>query len=347
MKLNPIACSFELSQPNGHIQLFPFGRFFPADGRPEGQGGWYVDDSNGVELAQAINQLNIDLMIDYEHQTIYLEQNGKPNPAAGWIKRAEYISGEGLFADVEWTDIAAEQIKSKQYRYISPLFLAAPDGRVVKVLNAALTNRPALHNLAEAFAASQQFNQPNQEDNSMLDLLRNLFALPNGSEDEIKQKLTALSAAKGDSPVALSDVYTKLAEQETQVVALAAQANKTPDPAKYVPLSDMQAVQNQLNSLQAQITKDKVDGLIETALSEGRLLPAQKQWAQNLGNSNFQALSDYLATVSPTAALAGDKQAKGDPNANQPVALSDAEKAAARMLGMSEAEFIKTHKESN
>ncbi|STO81912.1 bacteriophage Mu I protein GP32 [Glaesserella parasuis] len=33
-------------------------------------------------------------MIDYEHQTLFIAENGKGNPAAGWIVRAEYISGE-------------------------------------------------------------------------------------------------------------------------------------------------------------------------------------------------------------------------------------------------------------
>ena len=90
MTKSPIACSFKLAEANGHIQLFPFGRFYPADGRTEGVGGWYVDDSNGYALAESINQLGIELMIDYEHQTLYLEKNGQGNPAAGWIKQVEY-----------------------------------------------------------------------------------------------------------------------------------------------------------------------------------------------------------------------------------------------------------------
>jgi len=158
MTKSPIACSFKLAEANGHIQLFPFGRFYPADGRTEGVGGWYVDDSNGYALAESINQLGIELMIDYEHQTLYLEKNGQGNPAAGWIKQVEYRPNEGLFATVAWTEKAASQIKAGEYRYISPLFIPDSNGRVVQVLNAALTNRPALHNLAAAFALSHPFH---------------------------------------------------------------------------------------------------------------------------------------------------------------------------------------------
>ena len=147
-------------------------------------------------------------MIDYEHQTLYLEKNGQGNPAAGWIKQVEYRPNEGLFAEVAWTDKAASQIKAGEYRYISPLFIPDSNGRVVQVLNAALTNRPALHNLAEAFALSQQFKQFNQpEGQPMLKLLQQLFDAPNATEAEITAKLIALSAAKDDTKVALIAVF--------------------------------------------------------------------------------------------------------------------------------------------
>ena len=342
MTKSPIACSFKLAEANGHIQLFPFGRFYPADGRTEGVGGWYVDDSNSYALAESINQLGIELMIDYEHQTLYLEKNGQGNPAAGWIKQVEYRPNEGLFATVAWTEKAASQIKAGEYRYISPLFIPDSNGRVVQVLNAALTNRPALHNLAEAFALSHTFNQQKQGQ-PMLKLLQQLFDAPNASEAEIMEKLTALSAAKGDAKVALSAVYDELKTQTAQAVALSAQV-ANPDPTKFVALSHMQAVQTELNALKAQHAKEKADSLITQALSDGRLLPAQKAWAENLAQTNFVALSDYLATVTPNAALAGGMQAKDEP-VDKPVALSAEELAAAKMLGMSEAEFMTAHKE--
>ncbi len=39
-------------------------------------------------------------MFDYEHQPLYVAENGKGNPAAGWMVNAEYISGQGIFVDV-------------------------------------------------------------------------------------------------------------------------------------------------------------------------------------------------------------------------------------------------------
>lgn len=336
MKKKRIACSFEMdSNANGRIQLFPFGRFYPSDGRDEGKGGWYVNDENGYLLAHEINQSAVDLMVDYEHQTLYSEINGKPNPAAGWIKRAEYRSGEGLFADVEWTEKARQQIKSKAYRYISPLFIPDSDGKVVKVLNAALTNRPALHNLAEAIALSTP--PSNTKDSSMLELLRKLLDNPNATEAEAISALTALSAEKDKHNVALSEVYAKLASKDAEIVALSAQK---PDATQYVALSELKAVQDQLVALNKQLSDKEADNLVAQALSDGRLLPAQKEWATKLGKSNLAALSEFLSATPEHKGLT-DNQANNPPTGGK-VALSDAEKAAARTLGMSEEELIQS-----
>lgn len=345
-KLNPIALSFKLNQEaNGRIQLFPFGWFEAQDGRG---GRWYVGDENGYALADDINNTAIDLMIDYEHQTLYIAENGKGNPAAGWITKAEYISGEGLFADVKWTPQATQEIKDGVYRYLSPLFLTDGSGMVIKVLNAALTNRPALHNLQEVVAMSSQFAKfltPEEENPKMKELLIKLFALSaNATDEQITEKLTALEKAKGDSPVALSDVYTELAKEKSQVVALSAKVNH-PDPAKFVALSDLQAVQTELNGLKQQINDKERNALIQTALSDGRLLPAQKAWAEKLGKQDLVALSDFLKTVTPNPALASTQSGGEDPNkGTEKVALSAAEIAAAKSLGLSEAAYIEKYK---
>ncbi|QQF91283.1 hypothetical protein JFL57_01410 [Histophilus somni] len=177
----------------------------------------------------------------------------------------------------------------------------------------------------------------------MTTLLIKLFALSADAPDEqIIEKLTALDKAKGDSSVALSDVYIELAKEKKQVVMLSTKVNN-PDPAKFVALSDLQTVQTELNSLKQQINDKERDGLIQTALSDGRLLPAQKEWAENLGKTNLQALSDYLKTVSPNPALGGQLQAKENPTENI-VALSDAEIATAKSLGLSAEEFVAQYK---
>lgn len=163
------------------------------------------------------------------------------------------------------------------------------------------------------------------------------------SEAEITEKVTALSAAKGDSPVALLDVYAKLAEKEQSVAALTAQVGK-PDPAKFVPVEQVAALQADFNALKNSVETDKKEALITAALSQGKLSPALKDWAQSL---SVEALSAYLEKAPAMAALSGEPQAKADPDQNV-VALSAEQQATAKMLGISEAEYIEkyTHKEA-
>lgn len=347
MKLTLAACSFEIDKAKyGRIQLLPYGKFRSTDGRPTDVEAWYVTDTNGADVVALANSQKNPLPIDYEHQILHSQQNGKEAPSAGWMEYL-YFNPQGIFADVRWTDKAAEYIKNGEYRYISAVFAYDTNGYVRKIFHAALTNNPALDGMDEVMvaASAQFFNQQKDEpemDKKLLEALCTLFVLKaDASEAEITEKVTALSAAKGDSQVAVLDVYAKLAEKEQSVAALTAQVGN-PDPAKFVPVETVAALQADFNKLKLSIDNDKKSALIEAALSQGKLAPALKEWAASL---SIEALTGYLDKATPIAALAGGHQANEDPNKDNVVALSAAEQAAARALGMTEAEFIKEHKE--
>lgn len=343
MKLTVAACSFEIDKAKyGRIQLLPYGKFRATDGRPTDVEAWYVTDTNGADVVALANNQRNPLPIDYEHQIIHSLKNGKEAPSAGWMEYF-YFTPQGIFADVRWTDKAADYIKNGEYRYISAVFAYDTDGYVRKIFHAALTNTPALDGMEEAMVAASVnlLQEDNPMDKKLLAALCALFALKaDASEADITEKVTALSAAKGDSPVDVLDVYAKLAEKEQSVAALSTQVGN-PDPAKFVPVELVTALQADFNTLKASVETDKKNALITAALSQGKLSPALKDWAQSL---SVEALRAYLEKAPAMAALSGEPQAKTDPNQNI-VALSAAEQAAARALGMTEAEFIKEHKE--
>lgn len=82
-----------------------------------------------------------DLVIDYEHQTLY----DVVAPAAGWIRDLESRE-DGVWARVDWTERAAEFIRAGEYRYFSPVFDFDPVTRRVTALwNVAITNWPKTH----------------------------------------------------------------------------------------------------------------------------------------------------------------------------------------------------------
>ncbi|EFA29005.1 bacteriophage Mu I protein GP32 [Haemophilus influenzae HK1212] len=108
-----------------------------------------------------------------------------------------------------------------------------------------------------------------------------------------------------------------------------------------MPVEQVAALQADFNALKTSVEADKKAALITAALSQGKLAPALKDWAQSL---SVEALSAYLEKAPAMVALSGEPQAKGDPE-QKVAALSAAEQAAARALGMTEAEFMAEHKE--
>ena len=343
MKLTVAACSFEIDKAKyGRIQLLPYGKFRATDGRPTDVEAWYVTDTNGADVVALANNQRNPLPIDYEHQIIHSLKNGKEAPSAGWMEYF-YYTPQGIFADVRWTDKAADYIKNGEYRYISAVFAYDTDGYVRKIFHAALTNTPALDGMEEAMVAASVnlLQEDNPMNKKLLAALCTLFVLKaDASEADITEKVTALSAAKGDSSVDVLDVYAKLAEKEQSVAALSTQVGN-PDPAKFVPVEQVAALQADFNALKTSVEADKKAALITAALSQGKLAPALKDWAQSL---SVEALSAYLEKAPAMAALSGEPQAKGDPE-QKVVALSAAESAAAKALGLSEKDYMATYKE--
>lgn len=343
MKLTVAACSFEIDKAKyGRIQLLPYGKFRATDGRPTDVEAWYVTDTNGADVVALANNQRNPLPIDYEHQIIHSLKNGKEAPSAGWMEYF-YFTPQGIFADVRWTDKAADYIKNGEYRYISAVFAYDTEGYVRKIFHAALTNTPALDGMEEAMVAASVnlLQEDNPMNKKLLAALCALFALKaDASEADITEKVTALSAAKGDSSVDVLDVYAKLAEKEQSVAALSTQVGN-PDPAKFVPVEQVAALQADFNALKTSVEADKKAALITAALSQGKLAPALKDWAQSL---SVEALSAYLEKAPAMAALSGEPQAKGDPE-QKVVALSAAESAAAKALGLTEKDYMATYKE--
>lgn len=144
------------------MQLLPSGEFRTADGRPASIAHWRLNAEIADRVIAASAAAVNDLVIDYEHQTLRTETNGRPAPAAGWFKRLEYRAALGLFAtDVRWTEAAARMIQAGEYRYISPVFSYDETGAVLRIISAALTNTPGLDGMdAVALRISQGFNQP-------------------------------------------------------------------------------------------------------------------------------------------------------------------------------------------
>lgn len=128
--------------------LMAAGQLNVRDGRR-----WRLTDADAVVNATRATPSGLDLPIDFEHQTQLALKNGQPSPAAGWIRALQVPAG-ALWARVEWTARPAAMLKAREYRCLSPTFFHTPDGTVMRIEGAALTNCPALDMPALAPAAA-------------------------------------------------------------------------------------------------------------------------------------------------------------------------------------------------
>ncbi len=352
------ACSFALDA-NGYVQLLPAGEFRARDGRPIECAAWLTNAEIAAKLIADIAALVNPIVIDYEHQTLLSAENGQKVPAAGWFtaEGMEWREGEGLFAKVEWTDTAKLHIDAKEYKFISPVILYdKKTGAVKKILNAALTNNAAIDGMEEVSArltvslTQQETLSMNLEE--LLEQLRWMLNLPTlaTAEEVLAELQKATAAIKAAQPEAVAaagfSVAGLVASLGGQVAALKVAA---PDPAKFVPVDAMAALQTEVAALrtlrQAQDDREKerdVDGVVVAALTAGKLLPPQEKWARDLGMKDLAALTAYLETAQTVAALTGT-QTDGKPPAGQPAGeLSESQLAMCRSTGVSPEDFKKT-----
>lgn len=321
------------------IRLIPAGLFRSVDGRPAECAGWQCTDEDGLRLVAEASSRTSPQVIDYEHATLHAKKTGSKAPAAGWFKALEWRPGDGLWAiGVDWTALAAQDIASKAYRFISPVFSYDPKtGRVQKLFHAALTNDPGLDGLTDLAALFANFAAElllppthNPLEISMNELLKKLLAALGLAE----------TATEAEALAAVASIKTNVATLSAQVAA--------PDPAKFVPLATLSALQGEYTGLQtrlaalsAEVDGSKLDKVVADGLAAGKLTPATESWARDLGKSNLAQLSTFIAAA-PVVVKPGETQTGGQGEGGMIAALSADQKKVCELLGVSEADYQKT-----
>lgn len=142
------------------FRIIPAGEFSPVDGRPMAA-PWKLTEARGRALVAEAARRSIDYLIDYEHQSLNVETNGQPAPAAGWFKTLEWRA-DGLYVtDARWTAEARRMIQAKEYRFISPVFtFDDATYEVGSLISIALTNNPALHGLTDLALVAVNSGRP-------------------------------------------------------------------------------------------------------------------------------------------------------------------------------------------
>lgn len=276
------------------IQLLPIGVIELRDGR----GPFLLPRQAAAAVIEATRAHagRTAIMVDYDHQHHFGVRDGvaAQAPAAGWIDPASLEADDsGIWATVEWTPAARARLEAREYRYISPLFAFDPKSKEVRsILAAGLTNVPAI----EALAAAASAQHPENRTMEISRIAAALGLADSATEDEVLEKLKELSGAAGTAAATVQAVAAaakrlglKPEASVDELVAAAAAAKA--DPAKFVPVAALEALQATVSRLSA----ERAEGLVAAAMAAGKVAPALKDWAIAYATSDEAAFQDWLA----------------------------------------------------
>lgn len=341
-----LTATLPLAGSNGKAHVLPFGRFEGRDGRPGNGKKWEVNDVNGPQIAAALNAIAFKkrIVIDYEHQTFHAKTNGRPAPASGWMLGFEFLSGKGVFADVKWTDAAKRAIDAEEYLYLSPVIQFDEDtGLISGVINAALTNHPALLDNEAVTALTGQLNPP-ENDMDREALIKKLGLAAAATDAEILAAIDAAQTrAKG---VAGLTAALGLADSADGTAMLTAVTTLKGDHDKHKTTADgaaqtIVALQGQLATLQQASAGHAVEQLVADAEKAGKIIPATRDWALSLGRQDVAQLKAFLDTAPPIAQALGTPQTKPGKQGEGVAQLTADQADVARRLGITSDAYAK------
>ncbi len=272
------------------------------------KGDFIVDQESYKEMKAEMQRRGIDIVIDYEHQTLKDVQA----PAGGWVKDLIYTP-EAIVAKVEWTPKAKEYLKNKEYRYLSPVVLTRKsDSKAVVLHSLALTNTPAINGMF-AIVNSVDFdthNTPTGGKDMDLQRIKELLGLPAETpEEDVMNALTkALEKAK--------DAPDPKPEEDKEVVAnsvilglleLPADSKTEDVTTKIMALKAGVSQRDQeMKETLERLKQKEADDAVMMALKAGKITAAQKDWAKEYAlkdRKGFDSFVEKAPAVVPVGKL--------------------------------------------
>lgn len=288
------------------------------------KGDFEVDDRDIAGIIRQFKARRLDLVIDYEHQTL----NDVQAPAAGWIKDL-YPGEDALMARVEWTQKGREYIANKEYRYLSPVVLVKKADQHAAVFHsAALTNTPAITGMFAIINSDALSIEEEEEPRMELSALIELLGLEEGTaEEDVLKRIKELTQQAAEEGQGGQEGKEGPAKEGTQLVA-----NKTvldllglPEDARTEDVTARimafkagdSALQRRVAELEKQAASQKAEELVGLAMKDGKLSPAQKEWAvayalsDPKGFAKFVEKAPVVVPMGKTAFAADERKQDG------------------------------------
>lgn len=313
------------------------------------QGPFSITADTLKQMSEFGSAKQIPTVVDYNHASISSDEA----PAAGWLTDLDLRQGEdgqsSLFGRIEWTQRAAEKIRAKEYRFLSPTIRwNTVDRRSGKMGGAslhsvALTNTPFLHELPEVRL------------NSLTAALRGMRHGGN-TMDQIARlaEVLGLSETAPEAVMAAGEKMISLAAKA--ISALSLNPDATPEAleaainALRTQATAATAAAQTISALEARLASIETRDRDAAALSAVRVYQSQRKIAAD-GTPNFAAalahaksdLQGFNALMeSMNAWVPAAEPVAPAPTTEQPAqGLSELQREINRQLGISDETFQK------
>lgn len=185
---------------------------------------------------------SVDVPIDLDHASVKRAPMGETVPAQGWIKELEART-DGLYGRCEWLDGGKAVLAARTHRYVSPAFQHDDENRATWLHSVALVAAPALGSMpALASAGDHGFMRAT----------------------EIGEIATALGLDQGASRATCLAAITQL---RAEAVPLAVHRQT---------VAQLAATATELRNVRATVRAENVHAMIEQALKEKKITPAER-----------------------------------------------------------------------
>jgi len=306
------------------FQLLPYGKV-----EIEGSEPFVVDEASMNGAISRFQARGLDMVIDYEHQTLgneYSSPDGKA-PAAGWIKALESRGRDGLWAKVAWTAKARELLAAREYRYYSPVFTVTKGIRkLIEVLQVALTNSPRL-NWIRPIVAKHDPSDKEAAGMELLVLIAKKLGLPETATEAEVMAALEKSKTQPQETVACKEVLDALglqeAAQKSEIVATIHALNA---------LKQRPDLSQEIAALKAKLAGRERDELVAAAMKDGKITPAQKEWAAKYAEQDPEGFRLFVAKA-PQVVPVKPMPAAKDPKGGAP---DEAQLEINKLMGISE-----------
>jgi phage I-like protein len=265
-------------------------RIFAAGTIPTKKGVFVFDEKSAESVMKHAEEYGNDFAVDYEHGMFSFISLPGTGAAAGWFT-PEVRNGELWAVNVQWTDAARERLEAREYRYHSPTFRHESEGgRILELLNVALTNVPATKNHRPLMASVADLFNPVADDEgeetppmTWKTLLTMLGLGENATEGEAIAVVTRERAS-------IQTLLSSTGKPTLPEAVAVAQAWK-------VTAEGYKALSDELVELKSAGSKREMDVLVTEAKRSGKLTPAMEPHIRAMELSAAKAFVEALPVV--------------------------------------------------